>query len=74
MASCISFSNPSRVAPRSPHNPVNAVLGSSMAWVYVVQNAEGRFYVGMTTHLEERLNDHNSGVSTWTKNRYLQET
>jgi|GEM_PF-244981 toxin HigB-1 len=40
-----------------------------MAWVYVIQNAEGRFYVGMTTDLDERLRDHNSGVSKWTKYR-----
>ncbi|MBV8586713.1 MAG: GIY-YIG nuclease family protein, partial [Verrucomicrobia bacterium] len=34
-----------------------------MAWVYVIQNVEGRFYVGMTTDLERRLIDHNSGIS-----------
>jgi DNA-binding response OmpR family regulator len=38
-----------------------------MAWVYVIQNAEGRFYIGMTTDLEQRLQDHNSGISKWTK-------
>ncbi len=32
--------------------PPQPLLGSAMAWVYVVQNAEGRFYVGMTTDLE----------------------
>jgi putative endonuclease len=40
-----------------------------MAWVYVIQNAEGRFYIGMTTDLEARLSDHNDGVSKWTKHR-----
>ncbi|MBV9732737.1 MAG: GIY-YIG nuclease family protein [Verrucomicrobia bacterium] len=40
-----------------------------MAWVYVIQNAEGRFYIGMTTDLVERLVDHNTGVSKWTKYR-----
>jgi len=40
-----------------------------MAWVYVIQNSEGRFYIGMTTDLEERLLDHNNGVSNWTKHR-----
>ena len=34
-----------------------------MAWVYVIQNSEGRFYIGMTTDLEERLLNHNNGVS-----------
>jgi putative endonuclease len=40
-----------------------------MAWVYVIQNAEGRFYIGMTTDLEQRLIDHNIGVSKWTRYR-----
>jgi putative endonuclease len=40
-----------------------------MAWVYVIQNSEGRFYIGMTTDLEERLLDHSNGVSKWTKYR-----
>lgn len=40
-----------------------------MAWVYVIQNSEGRFYIGMTTDLEESLLDHNNSVSKWTKHR-----
>jgi predicted GIY-YIG superfamily endonuclease len=40
-----------------------------MAWVYVIQNSEGRFYIGMTTDLEGRLLDHNNGVSKWAKHR-----
>ena len=40
-----------------------------MAWVYVIQNSEGRFYIGMTTDLDQRLSDHNDGVSRWTKYR-----
>jgi hypothetical protein len=52
-------------------NPAPATSSSrfSMAWVYVIQNAEGRFYIGMTTDLEERLSDHNNGVSKWTQHR-----
>jgi predicted GIY-YIG superfamily endonuclease len=40
-----------------------------MAWVYVIQNTENRFYIGMTIDLGERLLDHNNGVSKWTKYR-----
>jgi putative endonuclease len=39
------------------------------AWVYVLRNEEGRFYVGMTTDLEQRLSDHNDGTSKWTRYR-----
>ena len=35
----------------------------------LIQNAEGRFYIGMTTDLEQRLQDHNMGISKWTKCR-----
>jgi predicted GIY-YIG superfamily endonuclease len=40
-----------------------------MAWVYVIQNPGGRFYIGMTIDLDQRLRDHNNGVSRWTKYR-----
>ena len=40
-----------------------------MAWVYVIQNPDGRFYIGMTTDLDGRLSNHNEGVSKWTKHR-----
>jgi putative endonuclease len=40
-----------------------------MAWVYVVQNLDGHFYIGMTTDLEARIRDHNFGRSKWTKYR-----
>jgi predicted GIY-YIG superfamily endonuclease len=45
-----------------------------MAWVYVVQNAEGRFYIGMTTDLEQRLIDHNTGLSTLDQAPWPMET
>jgi predicted GIY-YIG superfamily endonuclease len=56
----------SRVQIPPPQPPLR---GFSMAWVYVIQNAEGRFYIGITADLEQRLSDHNNGVSKWTKHR-----
>ncbi len=38
-------------------------------FVYVLKNPFGKFYVGQTQNLEERLNRHNCGQSTYTKNR-----
>jgi putative endonuclease len=37
--------------------------------VYVLQNQEGRFYVGFTDDVARRLQQHNSGESRWTKAR-----
>ena len=40
-----------------------------MYCVYVIQNPAGRFYIGQSEDIEKRLNDHNQGVSKWTKFR-----
>jgi putative endonuclease len=40
-----------------------------MTSVYIVENDDGRRYIGCTTDLAERLTDHNTGVSTWTRDR-----
>ena len=37
--------------------------------VYILRNQELRFYIGLTENVEVRLEQHNSGVSTWTRNR-----
>ncbi|MCO5200339.1 MAG: GIY-YIG nuclease family protein [Chloroflexi bacterium] len=34
--------------------------------VYVLRNAEGRLYIGQTSDLRRRLNEHASGASGWT--------
>ena len=40
-----------------------------MFYVYVLQNAEGRLYVGSTNDLARRVADHNKGRTKWTANR-----
>ena len=37
--------------------------------VYVVQNADGKRYIGLSADVFKRLDEHNAGVSTWTKHR-----
>jgi putative endonuclease len=38
-------------------------------FVYVLQNHEGRFYIGLTENVGVRLSQHNSGKSRWSKNK-----
>ena len=38
-------------------------------FVYVLQNLEGRLYVGQTENLTRRLVEHESGMGRWTANR-----
>ncbi len=37
--------------------------------VYVIQNEQGRFYIGLSENAVSRLQQHNAGVSKWTKSR-----
>jgi predicted GIY-YIG superfamily endonuclease len=37
--------------------------------VYVIQNPAGKFYIGLSEDVTERVRDHNSGISKWTKSR-----
>ena len=37
--------------------------------VYILKNAEGKFYIGLSDDVEQRLKQNNSGQSRWTKGR-----
>ena len=37
--------------------------------VYVIQNREEQFYVGLSEHVARRVEQHNTGQSRWTKGR-----
>jgi len=37
--------------------------------VYILQNSEGRYYIGLSRDPWLRLQQHNSGVSHWTRNK-----
>jgi predicted GIY-YIG superfamily endonuclease len=36
---------------------------------HVIKNPIGRFYIGLTDNVLRRVEDHNSGVSTWTRGK-----
>ena len=40
-----------------------------MFYIYILQNSSGRFYIGYTSNLEERIKRHQQGRSPYTKNR-----
>ena len=40
-----------------------------MYYVYIIKNESGRFYIGMTSNIVERLRHHNSGANRSTKNK-----
>ncbi len=35
--------------------------------VYVIQNRERKFYIGLSDDVERRIEQHNIGVSAWTR-------
>ena len=37
--------------------------------VYVLRNAQGRYYIGLSEDVGARLLQHNAGVSKWTRSR-----
>ena len=37
--------------------------------VYVIENAAGKFYIGLSEDVQIRMQKHNEGISRWTRNR-----
>jgi len=50
-------------------NPWASSFPNSMYQAYVVQNSEGRFYIGISDDVENRLAQHNAGASRWTRGK-----
>jgi putative endonuclease len=37
--------------------------------VYIIKNPAGKFYIGLSENVSERLAQHNAGTSKWTKGK-----
>jgi putative endonuclease len=37
--------------------------------VYVIRNEAGKFYIGLSENVSKRVEQHNQGVSKWTRHR-----
>jgi putative endonuclease len=37
--------------------------------VYILQNPDGKFYIGVTGDVSRRIRQHNAGISRWTKGK-----
>jgi len=53
----------------SPAGQERASLKKKAAFVYLLRNLKDRFYIGWTTDIERRFEEHNSGKSTYTQSR-----
>jgi putative endonuclease len=42
---------------------------SAIYRVYVLQNPEGRFYIGLSEDIRKRIDQHNLGESKWTRGK-----
>src|SRR5260370_1093673 len=62
--------NPAVAGPRvqiPPPQPISSCRMPATYRVYVLQNREGKFYVGLSDDVARRIEQHNSGSSRWTK-------
>ena len=50
-------------------NPAPATNLNAVYRVYVLRNLHGRFYVGLTDDISRRLDQHNQGISQWTRSK-----
>jgi putative endonuclease len=59
----------SNVLAKPIYGNVKLWLVESAYQVYVIQNLQGRFYIGISENVFGRVAQHNAGVSKWTKGK-----
>src|SRR5258708_36604203 len=63
-------SGPYPEGPLFKTSPPQQISPAAMSYrVYVIQNREGKFYIGLSDDVGRRIEQHNSGASKWTKTR-----
>ena len=63
-------SNPTPATNFKQHGGMRDVMsGGTVYQVYVLQNPTGKFYIGLSENVPLRLQQHNQGVSKWTRSR-----
>ena len=58
-----------KVAGSNPAPATNFSPSAVLCRVYVIQNREGKFYIGLSDDVGRRINQHKVGVSKWTRSR-----
>src|SRR5437899_732114 len=58
-----------KVAGSNPAPATNLFQTAVAYRVYVIQNREGKFYIGLTDDVGRRINQHNMGGSRWTRGK-----
>ncbi len=48
---------------------MNPVQAKDLYRVYILRNTEGRRYIGVSSDVAVRLDQHNQGLSKWTKGK-----
>ena len=60
---------PPQPISESPFTKVSGLFCAVNHQVYVLRNAEQRFYIGLSDDVPRRVTQHNVGISQWTRGR-----
>jgi putative endonuclease len=65
-----SAHNPAHAGSLVQIQPPQPTFPTAVAYrVYVLQNWEGKFYIGLSDDIRRRIHQHNAGNSKWTRGK-----